>query len=605
MQPQPQEPRQAEDQERHRALPRRPDGQRKLPPAAEVPGPRASSAAGAGSARQRPSRARPRCSRARREPAAGLGRPSATRPRPGTDARRRPAARLAGALPRSVCASSDARGDPSVGPASPRRPISRNQPAPCDSVRRRPARRPRRPLPDARDVHVGPSPARGRRRSGPAPRRARPRRRPTAPFCGRRRSRAPGRAGQRVVDVGGDDDLDLASRGSRPAGVDPVEPVQRPAARRDVGPVRVEQPQPRAPAASRPRRRWWRCRRCRARSAGAASRAARTQLARRPRVVAVIGAGRGEQPAARRPSPARPPPCVPQGERPPSTGRRPGRSTRAVRGRSPGRSAAATVPSPPSATGRSTASASGSTRPRRRDRLGRRVGGQGALEGVGGDHDAHGEQHAGLRRSVRRRDRSRAPTSTPSRTCSSPRRSRSGTGSAPSATKEVTPLINDYWDRAEFPFELVPKLAGLGIAGGTIEGYGCPGMSAVAAGLVAAELARADGSVGTFNGVHSFLAMQSIALLGDEEQRERWLPDMARLEKIGAFGLTEPAARLRRRRPGDLRPPRRRRLRAQRPRRSGSATAPSPTTCSSGPAVRTAPSAATSSRRGRPATRRP
>ena len=107
--------------------------------------------------------------------------------------------------------------------------------------------------------------------------------------------------------------------------------------------------------------------------------------------------------------------------------------------------------------------------------------------------------------------------------------------------KEVTPLINDYWERAEFPFELVPKLAELGIAGGTIEGYGCPGMSNVAAGLVAAELARADGSVGTFNGVHSFLAMQSIAMLGDEEQRERYLPAMARLEKVGAFGLTEPA----------------------------------------------------------------
>ena len=107
--------------------------------------------------------------------------------------------------------------------------------------------------------------------------------------------------------------------------------------------------------------------------------------------------------------------------------------------------------------------------------------------------------------------------------------------------KEVTPRINEYWERAEFPFELVPKLAELGIAGGTIEGYGCPGMSNVSAGLVAAELARADGSVGTFNGVHSFLAMQSIAMLGDEEQRERWLPAMARLEKVGAFGLTEPA----------------------------------------------------------------
>ncbi|MDP5185234.1 acyl-CoA dehydrogenase family protein [Blastococcus sp. BMG 814] len=106
---------------------------------------------------------------------------------------------------------------------------------------------------------------------------------------------------------------------------------------------------------------------------------------------------------------------------------------------------------------------------------------------------------------------------------------------------EVIPHINDYWERADFPFEMAKQLAGLGIVGGTIDGYGCPGMSNVAAGLVAAELARADGSIGTFNGVHSFLAMQSIAVLGDEEQRERWLPAMARLEKIGAFGLTEPA----------------------------------------------------------------
>jgi glutaryl-CoA dehydrogenase len=106
--------------------------------------------------------------------------------------------------------------------------------------------------------------------------------------------------------------------------------------------------------------------------------------------------------------------------------------------------------------------------------------------------------------------------------------------------REVTPIINDFWERAEFPAQLIPKMAELGIAGGTVEGYGSPGMSAVAAGLVAAEWARADGSLGTFYGVHSFLAMQSIALLGDEEQRQRWLPEMARMEKIGAFGLTEP-----------------------------------------------------------------
>jgi glutaryl-CoA dehydrogenase len=105
---------------------------------------------------------------------------------------------------------------------------------------------------------------------------------------------------------------------------------------------------------------------------------------------------------------------------------------------------------------------------------------------------------------------------------------------------EVCPVINDYWERAEFPFELVPKIAELGMAGGTIEGHGCPGMSAVAAGLVSMEWARADGSMGTFYGVHSNLAMQAIDMLGSEEQRERWLPEMARMEKIGAFALTEP-----------------------------------------------------------------
>jgi glutaryl-CoA dehydrogenase len=106
--------------------------------------------------------------------------------------------------------------------------------------------------------------------------------------------------------------------------------------------------------------------------------------------------------------------------------------------------------------------------------------------------------------------------------------------------KEVTPIINDYWERAEFPFELLPKLAELNIAGGNISGYGCPGMSPIAAGLMGMELARGDGSVCTAFGVHSGLAMSSIAILGDEDQKQRWLPPMARMELIGAFGLTEP-----------------------------------------------------------------
>ena len=106
--------------------------------------------------------------------------------------------------------------------------------------------------------------------------------------------------------------------------------------------------------------------------------------------------------------------------------------------------------------------------------------------------------------------------------------------------EEVIPIINEYWEKAEFPFELIPKFANLGVAGGTIRGYGCPGMSEVAFGLVAAELARGDGSLNTFYGVHSGLVMSAIAMLGNEEQKEKWLPPMARLEKIGAFALTEP-----------------------------------------------------------------
>jgi glutaryl-CoA dehydrogenase len=107
--------------------------------------------------------------------------------------------------------------------------------------------------------------------------------------------------------------------------------------------------------------------------------------------------------------------------------------------------------------------------------------------------------------------------------------------------QEVIPVINPYWERAEFPFELVPKLAQLGISGFQIQGYGCPGMSNVTTGIVILELARGDLSISTFTGVHSALAMMSIALLGSEEQKQRFLPQMARLEKIGAFGLTEPA----------------------------------------------------------------
>jgi Acyl-CoA dehydrogenase, N-terminal domain len=106
--------------------------------------------------------------------------------------------------------------------------------------------------------------------------------------------------------------------------------------------------------------------------------------------------------------------------------------------------------------------------------------------------------------------------------------------------EEVVPIMAACWERAEFPFGLVPKVAGLGICGDTIKGYGCAGLSAVASGLVAMELARGDGSVYTFFGARSGFAMNSIAALGSEEQKEKWLPQMARMEKIEAFALTEP-----------------------------------------------------------------
>jgi glutaryl-CoA dehydrogenase len=99
---------------------------------------------------------------------------------------------------------------------------------------------------------------------------------------------------------------------------------------------------------------------------------------------------------------------------------------------------------------------------------------------------------------------------------------------------ELLPVIGDYWERA------VRRLGELGLVGDGIEGYGCPAMSPLAAGLVSMEINRGDGSVGTFLGVQAGLAMRSIAMLGSEAQKERWLPPLARVEQIGAFALTEP-----------------------------------------------------------------
>ena len=107
--------------------------------------------------------------------------------------------------------------------------------------------------------------------------------------------------------------------------------------------------------------------------------------------------------------------------------------------------------------------------------------------------------------------------------------------------REIIPVMADYWDRAEFPFDLVPGLGELGIMGGSFEKeYGCAGWSNVAYGLAVAELARGAGSLATFLDVQSGLAMAAIHQLGSEEQKQEWLPSMAKCEKIGCFGLTEP-----------------------------------------------------------------
>jgi glutaryl-CoA dehydrogenase len=97
--------------------------------------------------------------------------------------------------------------------------------------------------------------------------------------------------------------------------------------------------------------------------------------------------------------------------------------------------------------------------------------------------------------------------------------------------KSVQPVI---------PHDLVAGLRQLGLAGQPYSGYGCPGGGNLLDGMISMELARVDSSIATFFGVHSGLAMGSIYLCGSEEQKERWLPPMARMEKIGAFGLTEP-----------------------------------------------------------------
>src|SRR5438132_13633088 len=108
--------------------------------------------------------------------------------------------------------------------------------------------------------------------------------------------------------------------------------------------------------------------------------------------------------------------------------------------------------------------------------------------------------------------------------------------------ERVLPIIGEHFEAATFPRELIPTIAELGLLGMHLEGYGCAGLSAVCYGLACQELEAGDSGLRSFVSVQGSLAMFPIWSFGSEEQKQRWLPRMARGEVIGCFGLTEPDA---------------------------------------------------------------
>jgi glutaryl-CoA dehydrogenase len=104
----------------------------------------------------------------------------------------------------------------------------------------------------------------------------------------------------------------------------------------------------------------------------------------------------------------------------------------------------------------------------------------------------------------------------------------------------VLPIIREHFENHTFPRELVGELANLGLLGSSLEGYGCAGMNAVSYGVICQELERGDSGVRSFVSVQSSLCMYPIHAYGSEEQKQHYLPRMARGEVIGCFGLTEP-----------------------------------------------------------------
>ena len=109
-------------------------------------------------------------------------------------------------------------------------------------------------------------------------------------------------------------------------------------------------------------------------------------------------------------------------------------------------------------------------------------------------------------------------------------------------TEQIRPNIANWYERAQFPLEIVPEMAKLGLLGMHLSGYGCAGRSAVDYGLAGAELEAGGSGLRTFVSVQGSLAMSAIYKWGSEEQKTQWLPQMARGEAIGCFGLTEPTA---------------------------------------------------------------
>ena len=107
---------------------------------------------------------------------------------------------------------------------------------------------------------------------------------------------------------------------------------------------------------------------------------------------------------------------------------------------------------------------------------------------------------------------------------------------------KIIPVIERHFRAGTFPTDLVPEMARLGMFGASLQGYGCAGLNGVAYGLIMQELERGDSGIRSFVSVQGALCMYPIHTFGSEEQRQRWLPAMARGEAIGCFGLTEPDA---------------------------------------------------------------